>query len=104
MTTNQEDIIAGIIAIIVFIAVIYLAWQAWFNPEPVAGFDQCGERSSDIIVEQERIICENQNYNITGKNITVVDGVKTYCCPSPWIPNEDLMAGTLGPAGPMSTN
>lgn len=50
----------------------------------------CGERSPILAEEDRRIECENQHYNITGKNKTTFFGVETYCCPSPWIPDDLL--------------
>lgn len=68
------------------------------NLKPNGEYD-CGERSSDSAVEQARIICENQHYDITGKNKTIINGYKTYCCPSPWVPDNNTKLGVLGPAG-----
>jgi len=59
----------------------------------------CGERSPILAEEQERIVCENQHYNITGKNKTTIGGYETYCCPSPWLPDDCCPDGINGTNG-----
>ena len=98
--------LTNILCIVMLLGLVICIWLAvWWIDEvsgaPTGGEFDCGERSPDLAIEQLRITCENQHYNVTGKNVTIIYGIKTYCCPSPWLPIPiDDRIGVLGPTGP----
>lgn len=97
----------AVILILVLTPLIIL--YAFGDLKPNGEYD-CGERSPILAEEQLRVVCENQHYNITGKNKTTIGGVETYCCPSPWLPDAYGSEcsdpgvcgakGDIGPSGP----